>query len=110
MAWVEASLDAGAAAIAGTAAEAALFDGDPEGSGTELSGGSYARVALMFGAPEGGSAQDTATFAIPAGASWDHAAVYDSGGSLANSGSVPSESSGSGGSYDLTVVVPVTSE
>jgi len=29
----------------------ALFDGDPEGAGVELSGGAYARPALTFGAP-----------------------------------------------------------
>jgi len=35
----------------GFAPHMCLFDGDPEGTGIELSGGSYARPAINFGAP-----------------------------------------------------------
>ena len=50
-----------------------LFTSDPTdaGSGTEVSGGSYARTAVTFGAPSGGVSTNSADVTFPtATASW----------------------------------------
>ena len=45
----------------------ALFTSDPTdaGSGTEVSGGSYARTAVTFGAPSGGASTNSAAVEFP---------------------------------------------
>lgn len=72
--------------IAGFTPHMALFNGDPESGGAELSGDNYARVALTFSAPEeaaGGqmSIQNSiaATFNRPTSAwgNWAYSAIYD---------------------------------
>jgi len=61
----------------------ALFTTDPTdaGSGTEVSGGSYARVAATFGAPSGGVSTNSGTVSFPtATGSWGsvtHMGIYD---------------------------------
>ncbi|MCI5526486.1 MAG: hypothetical protein PUI40_07585 [Oscillospiraceae bacterium] len=64
----------------------ALFNGNPENTGAELSGGGYSRVALSFGAPEEQSAGQmmitTAAQAATARATanqgtWAYTAIYD---------------------------------
>lgn len=69
---------------------AALYTSDPTGadSGTEVSGGSYARQAITFGAPSGGSCSNSADVTFPvATGSWGtvtHVGIRDAstGGNL----------------------------
>ncbi len=53
----------------------ALFDGDPQGAGTELSGGAYARVAIAsadWGAAAAGAKSNTTKKSFPqASADWN---------------------------------------
>lgn len=62
---------------------AALFTSDPTdaGSGTEVSGGSYARKAITFGAPSNGASTNSAAVEFDqATASWGtvtHFGIYD---------------------------------
>jgi hypothetical protein len=53
----------------------ALFDGDPQGAGTEISGGSYARVEITasdWAAASGGTLSNTAEKSFPqASADWN---------------------------------------
>lgn len=66
-----------------TTVYAALFTSDPTdaGSGTEVSGGSYARQAMTFGAPSNGASTNSAAVEFPqATANWGtitHFALYD---------------------------------
>ena len=68
----------------------ALFVSDPTdaGTGTEVSGGSYARQAVAFNAPSGGTCLNSAQVTYPtASAAWGtvtHFGIYDavSGGNL----------------------------
>lgn len=58
----------------------ALFQGDPEGAGTEVSGGSYARQTIVFGAPSAGSAANSSApnfTSMPAASGISHIAIYD---------------------------------
>jgi hypothetical protein len=43
----------------------ALFIGDPAAGGFEVSGGAYARQAVVFGAPASGQSQNTNTLTYP---------------------------------------------
>ena len=72
--------------VEGFTLHAALFSGDPESGGSELSGTNYARVALEMSAPsetENGQMriQNSAQAAFPqpstAWGSWSHIAFYD---------------------------------
>ncbi len=59
----------------------ALFDGDPDGAGTELTGGSpaYARQAITWPAASAGQVQASnvpITFDVPAGATVSHWAIF----------------------------------
>jgi hypothetical protein len=73
-----------------TAVYAALYTTDPTGAdtGTEVSGGSYARQALSFSAPSAGATSNPSDVNFPiASASWGtvtHVAIRDasSGGNL----------------------------
>jgi hypothetical protein len=64
-----------------------LFTSDPTdaGTGTEVSGGSYARQSATFGAASSGSASTSATITFPAAtASWGtitHVGIYDASSS-----------------------------
>ena len=60
----------------------ALFDGDPEGAGTEVSGTDYSRESASFNAPSSGSVTNSAKvdFGTAGSGGWGditHAAVYD---------------------------------
>lgn len=87
----------GAAYTAPTTLYVALFTGDPGegGTGTEVSGGSYARQTIAFSVT-GNLASNTAAVEFPtATASWGtitYGAVYDaaSGGNLLGSGPLTS--------------------
>lgn len=111
MAWDVTSLTLAADAIAGQTLYAALFNGDPAGAGTEVTGGTpaYARKLLTY--PSGANpATVQVTFDVPAGATFDHAAVFDAAtlGNRKNSGTIPAESYGSQGTYALTVEIPLS--
>jgi len=66
----------------------ALFLTDPTdaGSGTEVSGGSYARQTVVFNAAAGGQCTNAALITFPtATASWGtirYAAIYEPGGNM----------------------------
>jgi len=86
---------------------ASLYNGDPSGAGTEITGGSpaYARQAVSLASPSNGQIVITAdaTFNVPAGATVSfvgyHSAV--SGGTLLAYASVTSETYGNQGTYIL---------
>lgn len=87
----------------------ALFDGDPEGAGTEITGGSpvYARIQKTGWTESNGvsTMPGTAKFNIPAGASVSHFALFDAleGGNRGGSGTCTSAGPyGSQGTYELT--------
>lgn len=71
--------------IAAVSPVIALFGGDPDGAGAELSGENYARVAVPFGAPEEADTGGQATIASTADVSfarpstdwgnWSHTAI-----------------------------------
>ncbi|MGH3502701.1 MAG: phage tail fiber protein [Nocardioidaceae bacterium] len=89
--------------------EVALFDGDPTGSGTELSGGSYARKQPNWATPSSGSMSDQLTFDIPASSSVDHIALYDDASTMTGSAATDSsESWSSAGTADVTITVTAT--
>ena len=66
---------------------AALFTTDPTdaGTGTEVSGGSYARQAITFGAPSNGASTNSAAVEFPqATGNWGtitHFGIYDASSS-----------------------------
>lgn len=87
---------------------AALFHGDPESGGTEISGGSpaYARKSVTWASASGGSkaASNQPVFDVPSGATVDYVAYYtaSSGGTLLAKASVSAEVYGAQGTYTLT--------
>ena len=73
----------------------ALFNGDPQNGGTELSGAGYERKAVTFGAFSGGEVSNDAEIRwtnLPAG-TINHIAIYNAStaGSLRVSGPTSSE-------------------
>jgi hypothetical protein len=88
--------------------EVGLFNGDPTGSGSEVSGGSYARQQPSWGTPSSGSMSDTMTFDVPGGATVDHIAIYDGANTpnmVGSQATDKSESWGSAGTASVTVTV-----
>jgi hypothetical protein len=89
---------------------AALFTTAPSGStpGTEVSGGSYARVAVSWGAPAAGVMSATCSFNVPAttiaGAGLYTAAT---GGTYLDGGALTSQSVVAG-TYSLTLQLTVS--
>lgn len=90
----------------------ALFTTDPTdaNSGTEVSGGSYARTAVTFGAPSGGVASNSGAVNFPtATGSWGtvtHFGVFDastSGNLLYHGALAVSKAVGSGDSVSFSV-------
>ena len=74
--------NASAGGVSDTFGWLALFNGDPDGAGTELSGGSpaYARKAVTWNTPAAGAVTASnvpITFDIPSGATVSHWAIYD---------------------------------
>ena len=72
--------------LGASATHVALFNGDPSGAGTEISGGSYARQSVTWNTASAGNldSSNTPTFTVPAGATVNFIAVYDAltGGNL----------------------------
>lgn len=87
---------------------AALFNGDPESGGTEITGGSpaYARKSVSFSAASGGTknASNQPVFDVPNGATVSYVAYYNasSGGTLLAKAVVTTEVFGAQGTYTLT--------
>lgn len=71
---------------ASTIALVALFNGDPEAAGTEVStaGAVYARQSTTMTAASGGSIVITAdvVFGVPSGATVNYVAYYNAGGTI----------------------------
>ncbi|WP_242890289.1 phage tail fiber protein [Actinomadura litoris] len=96
------------------ATHASLHTADPGSSGTsEVTGGSYARVAITWSSSSSGTKAITAsvTLQIPAGTTITHfglwsaisAGTFRGGGALTASQSYPT-----GGTYDLTITITST--
>lgn len=87
---------------------AALFNGDPSGAGTEITGGSpaYARKSVTFSSAANGAkaASNQPVFDVPNGATVNYVAFYDasSGGTLLAYDDVTTEVFGAQGTYTLT--------
>ena len=109
MALTEEGQDAAADGVATAFPWLALFDGDPEGAGTELSGGSPAYARLQGTWPSASSGATTAsntplTFDIPAGADVSHVAWFSAVTAGTRGGSVAlaaTESYAAQGEFDL---------
>lgn len=89
----------------------ALHTADPTdaGTGTEVSGGSYTRMAATFGEPASGTTANNATITFPtASASWGtltHLSIWDAstaGNMLMSAPLTASAAIGSGTTYSLT--------
>ena len=91
----------------------ALYTTDPgeDGSGTEVSGGSYARQAITFAAPTNGVSSNSAVITFPfATASWGtvtHFGILDAstGGNLLFYGALGASKAVTSGN---TIVVPIS--
>jgi len=93
----------------------ALFVGDPEGAGTEVSGNGYARQLITFGAAAtgGGAVRQTQNTNAPtdtaSGGNWgtvDYGAIYDAvtAGNRIHSGALTTaEAINDGNSYTLAI-------
>jgi len=70
---------------------------------TEVSGGTYARQSITFNAAAAANldSSNVPTFDIPAGATFDQARFFNSGGTLIAVADLPSETFGSAGTYPL---------
>ena len=82
----------------------AIFNGDPEGAGSEIAGGAYARKQVTWNASSGGQRTATgspvAAIDIPAGGNCTHWALFSAstGGTMGYAGALPStENFGSAG-------------
>jgi len=99
---VESTKNALADAYAGIGAKLSLWSGNPTGSGTECSGGSYARQTLSWGAASSSTATASeVTFEAPAG-TWDYVGLHDSGGDLADVVPINSTTLGADGQVKVT--------
>lgn len=102
-------LNAAAAGVTDTYSWVSLWDGDPQGGGTEVTGGApaYARKQGTFTQSGGvASLQSSLTFDIPSGQQITHFGLHDasSGGTLGGSNALSStENYGAQGTYELTV-------
>lgn len=111
MALTVAGQNAAADGVAAIGTHLALFNGDPEGAGSELSGGApaYARKAITYAAASGGSrAASSVPFAfdIPAGATVTHWAIYTAitAGTLVLAGTLTSETFAGQGVYNVNTL------
>jgi hypothetical protein len=95
-----------ASAYAGQALYAALFTTVPGATaGTEVSGGSYARVAVTWGSPTNGVITGTApAFNVPAGVTIAGAGYFTAatGGTYVDGVSETSQAFATAGTYQLT--------
>jgi len=89
-------------AVSSTLSHVALFNGDPTGAGTEVSGGTYARQAITFNTVNSSNldSSNTPTFTIPAGTTINFLAVFDAatGGNLLAYKAITSETFATEGS------------
>lgn len=89
------------------AAYVALFTTAPSGGspGTEVTGGTYARVAATWGSPANGVITASATLNVPAGVTVNGAGVYSAltGGTYIDGGSVTAQTFGTAGTYVLSL-------
>jgi len=92
--------------IAASASHVALFNGDPSGAGTEISGGSYARQSITWNAASGGNldSSNTPTFTVPSGSTVNFAALYTglTGGTLLAFKAITSETFATEGSLVIS--------
>lgn len=110
MAFTSATRDAvmDGTSIAALCTHVSLHTADPGGTGaSEVTGGSYARMALSWAAAAGGSKTLTAavTLQIPAGTTITHFGYWSasSGGTFRGGGALDaSQSYPTGGTYDFT--------
>ena len=99
-----------AAAYGTTALYAALYTTVPgAAAGTEVTGGSYARKALVWGAPVQGVSTATVTFEVPAGVTVAGAGVHNAttGGYL-DGGAVTAQAFATAGQYSLTLTTTIS--
>jgi hypothetical protein len=85
----------------------ALFSTVPSGGspGTELTGGTYARVAAGWGAASNGVISGSATLNVPSGATVAGVGLFtaSTGGTYIDGGSVTSQTFGTAGTYTVTL-------
>lgn len=85
----------------------ALFSTAPSGNttGTEITGGSYARQAATWPAPTNGQISVTVTFQVPSGATVAGFGLYSAAtaGNYIDGGSLTSQGFATGGTYQLTI-------
>ena len=113
MAFTSATRDAvmDGTSIATLCTHASLHTADPGSTGTsEVTGGSYARVAITWAAASGGTKQLTAavTFQVPAGTTITHFGLWSaiSSGTFRGGGSLDAgQSYPTGGTYDLSIII-----
>jgi hypothetical protein len=92
---------------ASTITHAALFNGDPSGAGSEVTGGApaYARQAITLPSASGGSivVSTDATFDVPSGATVNYVGYFTAitGGTLLAYDDVTEETFGAQGQYIL---------
>lgn len=105
--------NAAAGGVSGTYDYLALYEGDPEGAGTEVSGGApaYARKLVTWNAPSAGqvtgSGSPVVSFDVPAGAAVSHWALFDSvsAGVMGVAGAFgATENFGSQGTYNVNTL------
>ena len=111
MALTTAGQNGAADGVASLATHLALFNGDPEGAGVEISGGSpaYARKSVTWPAASGGSVAASnvpIAFDVPSGATVDHWALYTAltAGTLLAAGTLTSETYGAQGTYNVNTL------
>jgi hypothetical protein len=102
----------GGASVASLCTHASLHTADPGTSGaSEITGGSYTRVAITWQAPSGGSETLTAvaTLQIPAGTTFGYFGLWSAvsagtfrGGDVLTGGA---QSYPTGGTFDLSVTI-----
>lgn len=85
----------------------ALFSSAPSGGtpGTELTGGTYARVAAGWGAASGGVITASGTLNVPSGATVAGVGLYTavSGGTYVDGASLTSQAFGTAGTYTVSL-------
>ena len=113
--WSATALNDAVNALTAAGTYIALYNGAPGSGGTEISGGSYARVATggagWTTASAGSATGNAVTINVPAGATISYFAVFAavSGGSyLFGAALASSETYGSAGTYTLTPTVTAT--
>lgn len=94
---------------------AALFTADPGGTGTvvgEVTGGTYARVSIVWGAASAGSITGTATLNVPTGTTITFAGSCTSGvattADLRDKNAITSQTFSTAGTYALTITFSET--